>query len=103
MVKRCLLGKKGQLGLIEFQYLMGGLVAGLIGGLVLIYLSAKEIIGFKVPVVCGSFFLNRDRKGQLGVIEFKFFMYGLFVGIIGALVLVYLGTTGVIPFTIPVC
>ena len=97
--------KKAQLGAIEFKFFLMGLVAGLVGGLVLIYLGAKEIIGFKVPMVCGSFFMNEDfnKKGQLGAIEFKFFLMGLVVGLISALVLVYLGSTGVIPFTIPVC
>ena len=42
-----------------------------------------------------------DKRGQLGVIEFKFFLYGLFVGIIAALLLVFLGTTKVLPFQIP--
>ena len=95
--------KRGQLGVIEFQYFMGGLITGLIGGLVLIYLSMKEIIPFKIPVICGSFFLNQDKKGQLGIIEAKFFFIGLLVGLIGALVLVYLGTAGILPFSIPVC
>ena len=43
-----------------------------------------------------------DKKGQLGIIEFKYFMVGLIIGIIVGLVLVMLGTKGVIPFTIPV-
>ncbi len=38
-----------------------------------------------------------DKKGQLGIIEFKFFMYGVVFGLIAALVLVYLGAKGVIP------
>ena len=95
--------KRGQLGIIEFQYFMGGLIAGLIGGFILVYLSMKEIIPFKIPIVCGTFFLNQDKKGQLGIIEFKFFMIGLLVGLISAFILVYLGTTGVLPFSIPVC
>jgi hypothetical protein len=44
-----------------------------------------------------------NKKGQLGPIEFKFFLYGLITGIIVGLVLVYLGSAGIIPFTIPVC
>jgi len=42
-----------------------------------------------------------NKRGQLGVIEFKFFLYGLIFGVIVALVLVFLGTTGVLPFKIP--
>lgn len=42
-----------------------------------------------------------DKRGQLGIIEFKFFLYGLVFGIIVALVLVLLGTKGVLPFKIP--
>ncbi len=44
-----------------------------------------------------------NKKGQLGPIEFKFFIIGLIIGLIVALVLVYLGTKGIIPFKIPVC
>lgn len=44
-----------------------------------------------------------NKKGQLGMIEFKYFMFGLIGGIIAGLVLVYLGTAGIIPFQIPVC
>ncbi len=42
-----------------------------------------------------------DKRGQLGVIEFKFFFYGLVIGIILGLVLVFLGTAQVLPFKIP--
>ena len=42
-----------------------------------------------------------NKKGQLGMIEFKFFMYGLIFGLIGGLVLVYLGNAGVVPFQVP--
>ncbi|HIH11044.1 TPA: hypothetical protein HA241_02555 [Candidatus Woesearchaeota archaeon] len=42
-----------------------------------------------------------NKKGQLGIIEFKYFLTGLVFGIIIALVLVMLGTKGVIPFKIP--
>ncbi|MBI2572985.1 hypothetical protein HYV86_03955 [Candidatus Woesearchaeota archaeon] len=42
-----------------------------------------------------------QKRGQLGIIEFKYFMGGLFVGLIIALVLVALGTNGVLPFKIP--
>lgn len=41
------------------------------------------------------------KKGQLGIIEFKYFMVGLIIGIIVAFILVLLGTKGVIPFKIP--
>lgn len=44
-----------------------------------------------------------NKKGQLGPIEFKFFIIGLIIGLVGALVLVYLGTKGILPFKIPVC
>lgn len=46
--------------------------------------------------------LFKNKKGQLGFIELKFFFIGLILGIIVALVLVYLGTKGII-FKIPVC
>ena len=42
-----------------------------------------------------------SKKGQLGVIEGKFFFMGLLVGILVALVLVYLGTAKILPFSIP--
>jgi hypothetical protein len=41
------------------------------------------------------------KKGQLGMIEFQYFMVGLGIGIVVALVLVLLGTKGVLPFEIP--
>jgi hypothetical protein len=41
------------------------------------------------------------KKGQLGVIEFKFFMIGLFIGIISGLALVFMGSKKIIPFQIP--
>ncbi len=46
--------------------------------------------------------LFKNKRAQLGAIELKFFFLGLIVGLIGALVLVYLGTKGII-FKIPVC
>lgn len=46
--------------------------------------------------------LFKNKKAQLGFIELKFFFMGLVLGIIVALVLVYLGTKGII-FKIPVC
>jgi len=48
-----------------------------------------------------NFFLVMDKRGQLGIIEFKFFLYGLLFGLILALVLVFLGTAKVLPFQIP--
>ena len=42
-----------------------------------------------------------NKKAQLGWIETKFFLTGLIVGIVVALVVVYLGTKGIIPFKIP--
>ncbi len=44
---------------------------------------------------------SMNKKGQLGIIEFKYFMVGLIIGIIIGLVLVLLGTKGVLPFKIP--
>ena len=41
------------------------------------------------------------KRGQLGFIEFKYFLVGLIIGIVIGLLLIYLGRTGVIPFTIP--
>jgi len=43
-----------------------------------------------------------EKRGQLGIIEFKFFMYGLIVGTLGSFVLTYLGTAKILPFQIPV-
>jgi hypothetical protein len=48
-----LLSKRGQLGLIEFQYFMVGLGIGLVIGLVLVLLGSKGILPFKIPLVCG--------------------------------------------------
>lgn len=42
-----------------------------------------------------------EKRGQLGIIEFKYFMVGLLMGIVLGLILVYLGTAKVLPFTIP--
>lgn len=92
--------KKGQLGIIEFQYFMGGLVVGIIAAFVLVYLGVKKILPFKIPVVCGWL---ANKKAQLGWIEFQYFMGGLVVGLLAGFILVYLGTTKVLPFKIPVC
>lgn len=47
------MGKKGQLGIIEFKYFMGGLILGIVIGLVLVLLGTKGILPFKIPLVCG--------------------------------------------------
>jgi uncharacterized membrane protein len=45
--------------------------------------------------------MKLSKKGQLGIIEFKYFIIGLLIGIIIALGLVWLGTAGILPFKIP--
>jgi len=45
--------KRGQLGIIEFQYFMVGLLIGVFLALLLVLLGTKGVIGFKVPLVCG--------------------------------------------------
>jgi len=42
-----------------------------------------------------------NKKGQLGIIEFKYFMVGLLVGLVGGFTLIILGAKKVIPFKIP--
>ncbi len=42
-----------------------------------------------------------NKKGQLGWIEFQYFMFGLIAGIIVLFVVIKLGQAGVIPFEIP--
>jgi len=42
-----------------------------------------------------------NKKGQLGIIEMKYFLVGLLVGLVLGLLLVYLGSAGVLPFKIP--
>ncbi|MFH1275858.1 MAG: hypothetical protein ABIH82_01995 [Candidatus Woesearchaeota archaeon] len=46
--------------------------------------------------------MNISKKGQLGIIEGKFFIVGFLIGIVGGLILVYLSTAKIIPFSIPV-
>jgi len=91
--------------MIEFQYFMVGLGIGLVVGLTLVALGVKKIFPFEIPLVCGSTilsgFLPKDKKGQLGMIEFQYFMVGFGIGVVAGLVLVYLGTIEVIPFKIP--
>ena len=43
----------------------------------------------------------KSKKAQLGFIEFKYFMVGLIIGLILILVLIFLGTKGILPFKIP--
>jgi len=95
--------KKGQLGIIEFKFFFFGLIAGLLGGWILVLLGTKKVIPFQIPVVCGSVISSKffNKKGQLGMIELQYFMGGFAVGIVGSLILVYLGTTGILPFKIP--
>jgi uncharacterized membrane protein len=38
-----------------------------------------------------------NKKGQLGIIEFKFLIIGFVVGIILAMLFVYLANNGIIP------
>lgn len=45
--------------------------------------------------------MGLTKRGQLGFIEFKYLMIGVLLGLLMAFVLVYLGTTGTLPFKIP--
>ena len=51
-IKRFFLSKSAQLGMIEFQYLMIGLVIGLILGIGLVYAANKGMLPFKLTFVC---------------------------------------------------
>ncbi|MBU1111717.1 MAG: hypothetical protein ABIG93_01355 [archaeon] len=42
-----------------------------------------------------------NKKGQLGIIELKFFLIGLAIGLVLALILVALMNSGIIPFKLP--
>jgi len=42
-----------------------------------------------------------NKKGQLGIIELKFFLIGLAIGLVIAFVLVALMNGGIIPFKLP--
>ncbi|MBT4935563.1 hypothetical protein HOL21_02820 [Candidatus Woesearchaeota archaeon] len=42
-----------------------------------------------------------NKRGQLGIIEFKYFIIGLLIGLVLGLGLVYLGSAGILPFKIP--
>ena len=39
-----------------------------------------------------------SKKAQLGIIEFKFLMIGLVIGLVAAVVLVLLANKGMLPF-----
>jgi len=43
-----------------------------------------------------------EKRGQLGIIEFKYFLVGFLVGLFGGILLVFLGTKKILPFQIPV-
>ena len=43
-------------------------------------------------------FLKISKKGQLGIIELKFFVMGLLAGVVLAIVLVLLANKGILPF-----
>ncbi len=99
--------KRGQLGIIEAKYAIVGFFIGLIAAMLLVLLGTKKVLPFQIPVVCGSVMFNkeffRNKKAQLGMIEFQYFIGGFVVGLIGGFILVMLGTKGVLPFKIPVC
>tara|TARA_Y100000310_G_C20512526_1_gene729560 strand:- start:805 stop:966 length:162 start_codon:yes stop_codon:yes gene_type:complete len=42
------------------------------------------------------------KKGQLGIIEFKFFLFGLTFGVVALVILIGLMNSGVIDFSLPV-
>jgi MFS-type transporter involved in bile tolerance (Atg22 family) len=94
--------KRAQLGMIEFKFAIIGFLFGLIGAFVLVFLGSKEILPFKIPLVCGFFVPGLlSKKGQLGMIEFQYFLGGLVVGLIGGFILTYLGSAAILPFTVP--
>lgn len=45
--------KRGQLGMIEFEYFMAGVLIGIVLGLILVYLGTAKVLPFTIPVVCG--------------------------------------------------
>ena len=95
------MNKKGQLSMYEFKWFFFGLLGGLILTFLVTFLGSRNILPFKIPVICGMAFFN--KKGQLGVLLGKFFLFGLIAGIILGLVLIWLGTASILPFQIPVC
>jgi len=99
--------KRGQLGIIEAKYAIVGFFIGIIAAFLLVLLGTKKVLPFQIPVVCGSVIFNKEffknKKAQLGMIEFQYFIGGFVVGLIAGFVLVLLGMKGVLPFKIPVC
>jgi hypothetical protein len=41
-----------------------------------------------------------QKRGQLGIIEFKYFMAGLIIGLILGILFVYLSVKGIIPISL---
>ncbi|MFH0701796.1 MAG: hypothetical protein V2A62_05160 [Candidatus Woesearchaeota archaeon] len=41
-----------------------------------------------------------QKRGQLGIIEFKYFIIGLIIGIVIGIVLIYLSLKGIIPISL---
>ncbi len=39
-----------------------------------------------------------SKKAQLGIIEFKFFIIGLVIGVVAVIILVLLANKGILPF-----
>jgi hypothetical protein len=100
------MNKRGQLGFIELRFFMIGFFIGLIAGLVLTMLGTIGVLPFQIPFICGSIMLLGkkpliNKKGQLAAIEFHFLLGGLVVGLVLALILIGLGSYGVLPFEIP--
>ena len=94
------MNKRGQLGTIELKFFLYGLFVGLPAGFALVFLGTANILPFKIPLVCPGLVLL-DKRGQLGWIEFQYFLGGLAFGFVAALVLTFLGTIGILPFQIP--
>ena len=96
------ISKRGQLGIIELKYFMGGFLIGIITSLVLVLLGNKNVLPFKIPFVCGSVLFSKNfKKGQLAMIEFQYAMAGFGVGLVLGLILVWLGSAGILPFKVP--
>ncbi len=41
------------------------------------------------------------KKGQLGIIEFKFFLFGVIFGVVALVILIALMNNGVLDFSLP--
>ncbi|HLC89073.1 MAG TPA: hypothetical protein VJG49_03475 [Candidatus Nanoarchaeia archaeon] len=99
--------KRGQLGVIEAKYAIVGFFIGLIAAIILVLLGTKKVLPFEIPLVCGSVIFNQEflknKKAQLGMIEFQYFVGGFVVGLIAGFILVLLGAKGILPFKVPVC